>query len=51
MEAVHQVGNRKRGGESIGLLKYQAPFGSNPRHAYRHCHTLTSWIFLGNRFD
>ena len=24
MEAVHQVGNRKRGGESIGLLKYQA---------------------------
>ena len=51
MEAVHQVGNRKTGGESIGLLKYQAPFGSNPRHAYRHYHTLTSWIFLGNRFD
>ncbi|KHG08606.1 Myrcene synthase, chloroplastic [Gossypium arboreum] len=41
MEAVHQVGNWKRGDEPIGLLKYQAPFGSNPRHAYRHCNTLT----------
>ena len=51
MEAVYQVGNRKRGGESIGLLKYQAPFGSNPRHAHRHCHTLTSCIFLGHQFD
>ena len=40
----------RRGGESVGLLKYQAPFGSNPRHAHRHCHTLTSRIILRKPF-
>ena len=40
----------RRGGESVGLLKYQAPFGSNPRHAHRHCHTLTSRIIWRKPF-